>query len=213
MSAKESEDKTEAKAGYLMARIAVHDKEAFAEFGKCAGPAIKQHGGKVLIRNPSPDVRENVQGAKGLLIVVQFPSLADAVKFYESEEYGKAMAIRKMCSDCDLILTEGVAPMSMEAGPADAGDAGAGGDAAAPVKKGYLVARVKINDAEGIKGYYQAAGPCIMKYGVKILANCVTPDVRETAQGKMAGKLVLGEFESYAAAKTFYESEEYTKAI
>ncbi len=43
---------------YLVAHIRVHDKEAFEKFKAMAGPAIADHGGRVLVRNPSPDHRE-----------------------------------------------------------------------------------------------------------------------------------------------------------
>ena len=43
---------------YLVAHIRVHDKEAFEKFKAMSGPAIADHGGRVLVRNPSPDHRE-----------------------------------------------------------------------------------------------------------------------------------------------------------
>jgi len=38
--------------GYLVANIRIKDKEKFAAFLGMAGPVIKAHGGKVLVRGP-----------------------------------------------------------------------------------------------------------------------------------------------------------------
>ena len=44
--------------GYLVAHISVHDKEGFQKFVEMATPVIGEYGGKVLAREPAPDVRE-----------------------------------------------------------------------------------------------------------------------------------------------------------
>ncbi len=44
--------------GYLIAHLKEHDKEGMEKFKQMSGPTIGEHGGKVLVREPSPDVRE-----------------------------------------------------------------------------------------------------------------------------------------------------------
>ena len=44
--------------GYLVAHLRVHDKEGFEKFRQMAGPTIAEYGGKVLVREPNPEVRE-----------------------------------------------------------------------------------------------------------------------------------------------------------
>lgn len=92
--------------GYLIAHIRVQDKEAFEEFKRLSGAAIKAHNGKVLVRNPNPDHREGA--AKGLAIVIEFESLEAAQAFYDSQAYSEARAVREKISDTDLILVEGL---------------------------------------------------------------------------------------------------------
>lgn len=92
--------------GYLVAHIRVHDKDAFEEFKKLSGAAIKAHSGKVLVRNPSPDHREG--SAEGLAIVIEFESIDAARAFYESDAYTEARAVREKISETDLILVEGL---------------------------------------------------------------------------------------------------------
>ena len=92
--------------GYLVAHIRVRDKDAFEEFKRLSGAAIKAHYGKVLVRNPSPDHREGA--AQGLAIVIEFESIEAARAFYESDAYSVARAVREPIADTDLVLVEGV---------------------------------------------------------------------------------------------------------
>ena len=92
--------------GYLVAHIRVHDKEGFEKFKEMSGPVISEYGGKVLVRNPSPDVREGSDS--GLAIVIEFENIEGARKFYESDKYKEARAVRELASDTELILVEGM---------------------------------------------------------------------------------------------------------
>ena len=71
-----------------------------------SGPAIAEYGGKVLVRNPDPEVREGSDS--GIAIVIEFESIENAQKFYESDKYTEARAVRESAADTDLILVEGM---------------------------------------------------------------------------------------------------------
>jgi uncharacterized protein (DUF1330 family) len=92
--------------GYLIAHVKIHDKEKFAEFAQMAMPVISEYGGTVLVRNPAPEVREGQDS--GLVIVIEFESIENARKFYESDKYTEAKAVRELASESELILVEGV---------------------------------------------------------------------------------------------------------
>ena len=92
--------------GYLVAHIRVRDKGGFEKFAQMSGPAISEYGGKVLVRNPAPEVREG--SVSGIAIVIEFESLDSARKFYESEKYTAARKVRQLAADTDLILVEGL---------------------------------------------------------------------------------------------------------
>lgn len=91
--------------GYLVAHIRVHDKDGFEKFRQMAGTTIAKYGGKVIVREPNPDIREGKDS--GLALVIEFESIQTARKFYESEEYQAAKAVRELAADTDLILAEG----------------------------------------------------------------------------------------------------------
>ena len=92
--------------GYLMAHLLVHDKEGFEKFAQMSGPAIAEYGGKVLVRNSVPELREGKKS--GIAIVIEFESLDRARKFYESDKYTAAREVRQLAADTDLILVEGL---------------------------------------------------------------------------------------------------------
>ena len=91
--------------GYLVAHLRVHDKDGFEKFRQMAGPTIVEYGGKVLVREPNPDVREGK--ISGIVLVIEFESIETARKFYESEKYQAAKAVRELAAETDLILAEG----------------------------------------------------------------------------------------------------------
>lgn len=91
--------------GYVIARIVVHDKERFEQFKQMQGAVIAEYGGKILVRNPNPEVREGTN--TGVAVILEFDSIETARKFYESEPYTKAKAVRESAADTELILVEG----------------------------------------------------------------------------------------------------------
>jgi uncharacterized protein (DUF1330 family) len=92
--------------GYVVANIRVEDQEKFKQFSGMAGPAIKKYGGKVLARGPDADRLEG--DLSGIVMLIEFESKEAANKFYYSEEYQAAKAVRETCSDTDFMIIEGV---------------------------------------------------------------------------------------------------------
>src|SRR6056300_496147 len=92
--------------GYLVANIRVKDQEKFQSFSGMAGPVIQKFGGKVLARGPGADRHEG--SLTGVVMMIEFESKEVAEKFYFSEEYQAAKAVRVECADTDLMIIEGV---------------------------------------------------------------------------------------------------------
>ena len=92
--------------GYLVANIRVTNQDRFQEFSGMAGPAIKKYGGKVLARGPVADRLEG--DVDGIVMMIEFESKEAANKFYHSNEYQAAKAVREECSDTDLMIAEGI---------------------------------------------------------------------------------------------------------
>jgi len=93
---------------YLIAEIDVTDPEGYAEYRKLTPAAIAAYGGRFLVRGGEIESKEG--GWKpARLVVVEFESMAQARKFYDSPEYAPALAIRLKAARSKLIFAEGLA--------------------------------------------------------------------------------------------------------
>ena len=75
--------------------------------------------------------------------------------------------------------------------------------------KGYLIAHIRVQDKQAFEAFKQLSGAAIQAHNGKVLVRNPSPDHRE---GAAQGLAIVIEFESIAAAKTFYESEAYIEA-
>ncbi len=77
--------------------------------------------------------------------------------------------------------------------------------------KAYGVAEISVRDAEGYKAYVAAVPPLVEKFGGTYLVRGGRALEKEGAP--VAGRIVILEFPSLAAAQTFYESPEYQAVL
>jgi uncharacterized protein (DUF1330 family) len=85
---------------------AIHDSEKLAAYAGLAKPAIEQAGGQFLVRGTA----EYASGS-GLLertVIVQWPSLDDAIQAYHSAAYQAALDALGDGVDRDFRIVEGV---------------------------------------------------------------------------------------------------------
>jgi len=75
--------------------------------------------------------------------------------------------------------------------------------------KGYLVANIRVKDAEKFQTFSGMAAPAIKKYGGKVPARGPAADRHE---GQLTGTVMMIEFDSKEAAEAFYFSAEYQAA-
>lgn len=75
--------------------------------------------------------------------------------------------------------------------------------------KGYIIARVTVNDNDAYMEYAKRARKVMEEYGAKIL---VLGGQAESLQGDKRDRNVVLEFESFDKAKAYYNSEGYQAA-
>ena len=85
---------------YVIADVDVSDPAKYEEYKKLTPQAIAKHGGRFLARGGQTAVLEG-DWRPGRVIVIEFPSLEAARRFYTSVEYtaarrARAGATRKM---------------------------------------------------------------------------------------------------------------------
>ncbi len=96
-------------AAYLIANIDVRDRDAFDAYRAQVGPVIEQFGGRYLVRGGEVHALEGDLGLKRL-VVLEFPSLEIARRFYDSEEYAPLLRLRAESTASAVVLVEGWAP-------------------------------------------------------------------------------------------------------
>ncbi len=74
----------------------------------------------------------------------------------------------------------------------------------------YLIADLTIKDAAAFAAYVGVAGPLIAQFGGKVIARS---DAATALEGAAPGHFVIIQFDSIAAARRFYQSEEYREPL
>lgn len=98
-----------APKAYLIAEIEVVNPEPYRVYVAAAGPLVEAYGGKYLVRGGPSEALEGAPPA-GRLVVVEFPSMAEAKRFYDSPEYTEVRQGRIENAVSRFILVEGAAP-------------------------------------------------------------------------------------------------------
>ena len=94
---------------YVVAVIEARDAAAFEAYRGVALPIVKRFGGRSLLHGTEHVVLEGTW-RPGRVVVIEFPSAAQARAFHDSEEYAAAKALRQACAQTDMLLFEGGAP-------------------------------------------------------------------------------------------------------
>ena len=91
---------------YVIAQVTVTDSDGYLEYASQTVAIAERFGGKFLVKGgPS----EQVEGVgKDRNVIVEFPDVAAAKAFYNSDEYRKILPIALQCSSRDLVIVEGV---------------------------------------------------------------------------------------------------------
>ena len=103
-------------AAYLIANIDVRDAETFQTYRERVAPVIERHGGRYLVRGGE---LHPLEGGLGLrrLVILEFPSLEAARRFYDSPEYAPLLKLRQESAASDILLAEGWTPAAVQAAP------------------------------------------------------------------------------------------------
>ena len=91
---------------YSVAVMNVSDQEKYQQYAKLAGPAVAKYGGKFLFRAGNAEVMEG-KFDYSRMVVVEFPDVDSARKYFHSREYQEARAARQGAADFNLIILEG----------------------------------------------------------------------------------------------------------
>lgn len=93
---------------YVISNVSMKPGPALDAYRRLAAAAIERHGGQFLVRGGTLAVMEGAWRAAA--IVIEFPSLEAAQRWYASPDYAEALAYRDDAVERDLVIVDGVAP-------------------------------------------------------------------------------------------------------
>ena len=92
--------------GYVISRVDITDPDAYARHAAAATKAIADHGGKPLARGGRSEALEGKARARN--VVLEFESYDAARRYFHSEQYQAARALREATAEIEMVLVEGV---------------------------------------------------------------------------------------------------------
>ncbi len=97
-----------AMPAYVIADVRdARDQEALRRVPARQHRAVARHGGRFLVRGGEMEVLEGDWDTRRI-VVIEFPDMAAARGWYESEDYAPLKALRQSASDTNIILIDGV---------------------------------------------------------------------------------------------------------
>ena len=93
-------------AAYVIADVNVTDPTLYDDYRKMVPATIAKYGGRFLARGGAFEVKEG-DWKPARLVVLEFPSMEQARKWYHSPEYAPALALRLKAASAKLVLVEG----------------------------------------------------------------------------------------------------------
>lgn len=94
-------------AYFVVDVVEVTDSAVMEEYRRQVSATIARHGGRYLVRGGPFEVLEG-DWTPGRVVVLEFPTLADARRWYDSEDYRGPKALRQRSARTRLVLVEGV---------------------------------------------------------------------------------------------------------
>ena len=91
---------------YVLAEIEITNPDGYKGYASAVRPTVEKYGGRFLVRGGEVHALEGDWPARRR-VIIEFPSLEAARKWWESPEYEKPRALRRANSKGRLLLLEG----------------------------------------------------------------------------------------------------------
>jgi len=94
-------------SAYVLVDTRINDPDAYEGYKAQAKPLAEKFGGRYLVRGGELDVREDDLWSPTRLVLVEFPDMAAARAFLDSDEYAPVAAVRHANADCTTVIIDG----------------------------------------------------------------------------------------------------------
>jgi len=97
---------TKAIKGYLIANYTIHDHETYNKYVTAASALNSRFKLNPIIYDSNVQVKEGIPEL--VVAIAEFPSFADAERFYNSKEYQQALQYRLASTTGTVVLAKGL---------------------------------------------------------------------------------------------------------
>ena len=94
---------------YVINDMEVTDPQGLEDYKKLSPPIVAQYGGRFLARGGHCETLEGTWSPKRL-VILEFPSVAQAKAWIDSPEYAAPRRLRQQASRSNIVVVEGVPP-------------------------------------------------------------------------------------------------------
>ena len=91
---------------YIIVEISIRDQSAYDRYKPLASASIAKYGGKYLSRAGATTALEGTW-APERFVILEFPDVDTAHRWWSSPEYAEAKALRQSCAETEMLLVEG----------------------------------------------------------------------------------------------------------
>lgn len=94
---------------YVIVDVTVTDAATMDEYRKQVPATLAKYGGRFIVRGGA---HQTIEGSwkPNRLVVLEFPSMEQAKRWYDSEEYRAPKAMRLRAGTANLVMVEGIQP-------------------------------------------------------------------------------------------------------
>jgi len=93
-------------AAYVIGEVDVMDPAAYEDYRKQVGAVVTKYGGRFIARGGGVEALEGGWSPKRL-VLLEFPSMEQALEWYRSPEYAPLIKLRQKASRGRLVAIEG----------------------------------------------------------------------------------------------------------
>ena len=92
---------------YVIADVTVTDPATMEEYRKLVPPTLAKYDGRFVVRGGA---HQTVEGdwKPNRLVILEFPSMEQAKRWYASEEYREPLAMRLRAGRTNLVMVDGL---------------------------------------------------------------------------------------------------------
>ena len=94
-------------SAYLLVDTLIENPDEYEKYKKLAKPIAEKFGGIYRVRGGDMDVRESDLWEPTRMVLVEFPDMAAARAFVDSDEYAPVQPIRRDNAKCTLVILDG----------------------------------------------------------------------------------------------------------